>query len=128
MSGPFRELFSELPTALFDLLKGIGEEAVRKAQPPPLHHRPSITSQLSGPINDAWLGDYLCERLGCKRISTFRAADRRELEFAVCMLCGHKRQFAISECALEDPIATMYSDMIESACRGSKRCYCVERQ
>jgi hypothetical protein len=126
--SPFRDLFVELPRALFDALQGIGEQAVRNAQKPTPHHRPSIASTFTDATNGKWLADWLCERFGWTHVEVWRSAADRNVMFMVGMGCGHNTEFSVSEMLLESipqtGIADLISDCWDHADRG---CFCVQR-
>jgi hypothetical protein len=125
--GPFRDLFSELPRALFDALKGIGEEAVRKAQPPIVHRGPSVASQL----NDEPIVGYLCQRFGWKSVEVWRHAASRQTGFGGRLLCGHRFAFDISDSTIEDAHPLRVIDLIDrvwTSVRRVRSCYCVQRE
>ncbi len=128
MSAPFRDLFVELPRAIFEALQGIGEQAVRNARPPTPHHRPSAAFSLMEATNGKWLADWLCERFGWKRIEMWRSARDRDLMLMVRLECGHNTEFPISESSLElahpTNIVDLIADCWEQAGRG---CRCVVR-
>jgi hypothetical protein len=121
----FRDLFAELPKALFEVLKGIGEESIKQAQArtPQVHRRPGVATTL---CSDPLVG-YLCERLGARNMETWREATSRNTGFSARMLCGHKRTFMLDDSAIEDAKSHLIIDLIEDACAAAKRCYCVGR-
>lgn len=138
MSAPFRELFVELPRAVFEVLRGIGEEALRgaggvanmdsaadmfKAAYAPRPQRSSLFS-------------HRCIRLVLQRYNNWthaeieRAVDEDALDLVVFPECPHwqRYRFHASEIAAcrgpEDEI-----DLLDRVVGSTeRRCYCVQRE
>ena len=128
MNAPFRDLFVELPRQLFETLQGIGEQAVRNAQAPKPRQRPSVASTFISATNNAFLGDWLCERFGWKRVEVWRDARNCDVVFMVKHHCGHVYEFPISEFSLETTPTIQIADLIASVyAREGRGCYCVQR-
>ena len=128
MSATFRDLFVELPLALFETLQGIGEQAVRDAQPQEPYRKPSASSVFISAVNNAFLGDWLCERFGWKSVEVWRCAVSRDTEFGVRLHCGHQCSFPISDMSIEGTPTIQIADLIADAWNSSGRaCYCVPR-
>lgn len=125
----FRPLVNALPEAIFEMLQGIGEAAVAKAQEPKPHHRPSQTTRLRDGLNST-LGRYLCERYGWAGVASWRSTRTDALVIAARMPCGHQHRMPFDECALEDVRPQRILDLIDKAwLRASRRlCYCVVQQ
>lgn len=121
MSGaPFRELFVELPRAVFETLQGIGEQAVRKASEPP---RRSTFGTIE--LNDA--AQMICRRYGWRNCEVVRCAASRDFEIGVRLLCGHQLRYVIDDYALASAAHTI--DAIDSAVQENPRfCHCVPKE
>ena len=128
MSAPFRDLFVELPLALFETLQGIGEQAVRNAHPQEPYCKPSASSAFIDAVNNAFLGDRLCERFGWKSVEVWRSAVTRDTEFGVSLHCGHRCSFPIPDRLIEATPTIQIADLIADAWdSGGRACYCVPR-
>lgn len=124
MSGPFRELFVELPQAL---LEAAIKQAQLKAEPAP--RQESLTTQLGRLIDERWLGDYLCGRYAWRKVATWREPMDAMLRFRVVMQCGHKVKFGLFESIIEATHPTAILDEIDAEwerARFRRRCYCVQ--
>jgi hypothetical protein len=108
MSGaPFRDLFVELPLAVFEALQAIGEGAAAKAGGGSLDttslaptFKSSYPSNLSF-LHDVGIGALLCQRYDWAKCAISRSAVEPAVDFRVTFLCGHRRRFSIDEMKLE---------------------------
>lgn len=127
MGAPFRELFAELPAALFDALKGIGEEAVRVASVRAAsNRRPSLVSSL---VDSEPLGPWLCERYGWNRVTMSRCAATPDVKICARLACGHVAVYRIPEQAIEDSTNPAFSFIrtLDHATQ-HRPCSCVPRE
>jgi hypothetical protein len=127
VSGVFRELFVEVPTALLEA--AVKQAQAKQAPPPPKLVSESLTSQLSRLITENWLGEYLCGRFAWRSVSTWREPADSLLMFGVVMSCGHKNQFSLGETHIEDTHPTRILDLITDKWERAqfrRRCYCVQ--
>lgn len=125
MSAPFRELFVELPAALFDALKGIGEAAVQKAQQSVTEHRPHLPTMRDAMASSAAVARALCDRFGWRHYELSRSPMHCETDLFVRRLCGHRDQFA-----LDDRLFHLGPDEVIDALEDlntKRRCFCVPR-
>jgi hypothetical protein len=124
VSGPFRELFVEVPLALL-------EAAVKQAetQKPIETVRPSAVASLIDVVNGTWLGEWLCERFDWDAVSMHRDACDRTCVIRARLWCGHTKAIRLSENLLESTPATNYADIIaEHDERKQHVCYHVRRE
>lgn len=130
----FRELFIELPRAVFETLQGIGEAAVRAAEPVPSTStafvRPSAVSLLLNSFEEgSSLNAHMAERLGWRKFTLMRSAMREEIEVRAVRWCGHRVKGFIDEMGLHaSPFAPgAFLDALAgiSECRW---CTCMRRE
>lgn len=130
-SAPFRELFVELPRALFETLQGIGEQAVRNAPSPALLRDlyPTPRRTFVDTLREPSVGHILCHRFGWGSVSVIRAATEPAVDFRVFLACGHRHRIRVSEMALEDA-ASPVDVTLRALERGMlvRSCYCVQRE
>jgi hypothetical protein len=132
--APFRELFVELPRAVFETLQGIGEEAVRRAGG--MEHVLGTLYPARPPtlldVVQSEAGQALCGRYGWRGFEVRRLADRYETRLVVERSCGHR-----TACDLWDEVllaprtardALVLTDALDEHDRTGRRCYCVQRE
>lgn len=119
----FRDLFVELPRALFDALQAIGEAAVERARPPIAATPPPF----------AWFDRFVAAlrhhygwreflRVECHEAECWRA-------LVVRLSCGHVQRYMLDELAmLRAPSASAaLVDLVCSAIENTERhCQCVQ--
>jgi hypothetical protein len=101
MSGaPFRDLFVELPRALFETIKGIGEHAIRRAQAPGsmahLYKQAYPASARVYLASDRYIR-LVFERYGWRSATVVRLELGRETEINVKLSCGHRASYVVDE-------------------------------
>lgn len=120
-SSPFRDLFVELPRAVFDALHAWGEAVIVKAQQP----EPRRPSLFAGKCINVVLARYNWRRAETRRIehecTTYVLA---ELD------CGHGMMYPISDqtIALADNPYDEIKILDDAIDRTPKRCYCVQKE
>ncbi len=125
MSGaPFRDLFTELPTALFDALKGIAESAIADAE-----RRQAYVSEVNDVIrsyDSAAVARAVCERYGWLRYTMSRSVMHCETEIVVRLPCMHKQVFTLPDQVMEDsPVAVV--DYLDLVATSGRPCFCVQQ-
>lgn len=125
MSGaPFRDLFVELPAAVFESLQAIGEAAVVKAQ------RPAPTK---APPRPTLFADHhirlVLSRYGWRRAETRRIEHEATTYVLAELDCGHGQMYPVDERSIllaGSPAGEieLLDRVVE---RTPRRCYCVRR-
>ena len=117
----FRELFVELPRQLFDVLKGIGEQAVREAQEPAHDRKPSRSRAL---VESA--ARIIRERYGWIDCRASRMALQDSYEMAPRLACGHWHRIEIPYTRLvANPSMRVALLGILDDAADERSCYCV---
>lgn len=131
MSGPFRELFVELPSALFEVLQAIGEEAARRSGGIDASY---MFKRTYGPRTygaNPWLTDFaaraLASRYGFRRIEMSRSAANVEVYGRAIQGCGHEARFWVDELALHLDLSSALEAIDRAVELAGRGCYCVER-
>lgn len=129
-SDPFRDLFVELPRAVFEALQGIGEAAVTRA-----------TERMRRPIGRRWtagdvlreqlVGNHLRSRYGWQSFEAKRLPDRCETRIYVWLGCHHRHVIDLPDQLLEHtgrPAFEAMLDALDREAEQARRCYCVQRE
>lgn len=128
----YRPLFNELSKDLFDIVKGITEQAVARAKEREALFKIGPVGMVLNLSNDEPVATWLQKRYGWKRHAISRCAYNESVEVAARLLCGHVTQYLpISERALHLSISPAEAFMIalDKAVQNSPRgCYCVQRE
>jgi hypothetical protein len=123
-NAPFRELFVELPRAVLDALKGIGEAAVKAAQPQ------STIASSTYKILEAYrhdpIADAVCVRYGWRNYEVSRSAMHRTTEFGVRWPCKHSARIDIPDWIIEDGSGGIL-DALDRAESLGRPCFCMQR-
>lgn len=126
MTGaPFRDLFVELPAAVFEILQSIGNEAARRALPPqPVN--PPPTSNLDR-IDNA--GRALARYMGWREvIRTERVQFECWTDILVRLDCGHIQRYRLDDLVLLRSIGSEWADCTLTTIENTERaCQCVQR-
>ncbi len=123
----FRDLFAELPQAVFAALRAIGEQAIEDAKrknAPSVAYRPSPLET----FNTQPISQYLCERYGWSHVMTGRNAVRRQTDIGGKFPCGHWTSYSIPDEVIEDAKTVALLDTFDEmvAC-GGRDCFCMQR-
>lgn len=127
---PFRDLFVELPRAVFETLQAIGEAAVEKARRTPLTLATMShvlkTAYRRHPVFDSIA--ILCRRHGWRRCVSTRRAATAEIEVAVTRGCGHTSRLIVDEVAMAavPDAADHLSRLFEGHDQRGRGCFCVQ--
>jgi hypothetical protein len=123
VSAPFRELFAELPRAVFETLQAIGEEAVARAKP--LYAQPT-----PAPIwRSGWFCAAMRSRYGWPHLVINLSVVREETEWHALLPCRHlfvmfvDAPTFVAMRALQDLVGAI-DRIVEQT---ERRCYCVAR-
>ena len=132
MSGaPFRDLFAEIPAALFDALKGMGEAAIVDAQRREAAYVKRGSTFWYVNDHDGYLARTLCEMFGWKNVEISRAAASATIEIAARYHCRHVKRIELPEAALvEYHVALMDAlmDALYEAHDQGRPCCCIPRE
>jgi hypothetical protein len=133
MSSPFRELFVELPRAVFESLQAIGEGAVAKAKGSggSLDHSSMahMYKTLYGIDADMFesVKRHICKRYGWHRFEMRRLETCAKTCIVAEFPCGHRRLIEIDDQTfLAAP--TSFVDALDRDAERGRRCYCVQRE
>jgi len=119
--APYRSLCVELPAALFEALRALGDAAVTQAARPDPLGIPARTL-----AEDQLVAERLMQRYGWRRVASWRQVQRRCTAFAVVLSCGHSASYDLHEVTLragEHPLDALDA-MVE---RTPRNCCCVQR-
>lgn len=132
MSAPFRDLFVELPRAVFETLQAIGEQAVRGAGGVADMNSSAFLfkSAYAPPRQNPWLTDFaaraLAQRYGFRELELRRAAHANEVIGYAIRSCGHRASFRVSEIALAIGVRAEVIDVFDAAADAAEReCCCM---
>lgn len=129
----FRDLFIELPRAVFDALRAIGEGAVAKAggvadmsgMAPAVKAAYAYQPPLWA---SAWLWGRLAARYGAEAVEMRRYPQQLMVEMAIRPRCGHPAYSAIDERSLHvAPMSDLLDVIDEAYDRAERGCYCMAR-
>jgi hypothetical protein len=127
--APFRDLFVELPRALFAVLQGIGESAVRNTPSP---FQPRREPQLLMFLRNAGARAVIARRYGWISIDEPKfAPDDDAVDLVVRRACGHLSRVRLDGRIFEEYRPHAALDELDRRLfrhheRG-RRCYCVAR-
>lgn len=121
-SAPFRDLFVELPRAVFDALQAWGEAVIVKAQQPAPAPRPRTPTALDRTTLLAW-------RYGWREAESWRNPWDCTTEIVALLQCGHRQRYTIEDRAfLAEPGPAWQLHVIDRVVDNTPRdCYCVLR-
>jgi hypothetical protein len=123
--APFRDLFVDLPAALFETLKGIATEAVRRAKVD--SYPPGNVERVSTLFDSAQYGRLLCERYGWLNAEMTRSPYDRTTEIGVRWPCKHSAVIVVQDNVLES--ATDVVDALDHVtARHGRPCQCMQRE
>lgn len=125
MESGLRDLFIELPSTLFDLLKLLGEQAVTDAQErrsAQENYRLSLDPFRSGAIASA-----LCERYGWTKSETQRSAMRRSTILLGKLSCGHWSNYELTDNVIEDSAPRTLLRVVDDLVARGRSCLCMQR-
>lgn len=126
MSGaPFRDLFVELPRALFETLQGIGEAAIKKAGTPP-SPGPLAAAWKPPWWRTEWLWRRLAERWGITALEIGRNATMQTVYLAFRRRCGHCGRGELDERALAIANSNGLDALDRAFDDAERECYCME--
>lgn len=129
IAAPFRELFIELPRAVFDALQAIGEGAIKQAEV-----QRDVERELSAPARrpstiDAYV-QFVAHRFGWRRAETRRIEHEATTYILAELDCGHGQKYAVDELSVarcRGPAEEI--DLLDRIVEDTpRRCYCVERK
>lgn len=124
--APFRELFVELPRALFETLQGIGEAAVAKATTTTTAGQTLGATRMA--YDDGAIARWLCQRFGWVSVTTQRSPALRETHFCARMPCRHWHVIPVDDQVLYDSMPGAFIDAIDAYQEDYPRsCYCTPR-
>lgn len=128
MSAPFRELVVELPRALFEVLQGIAEAAVR----PATMATPRRDSELLAFLRGATPRRLFAERYGWLAIEEpIFAADDDAVDLVVRRGCGHRSRVRLDGRLFTELRPRAALDELDLQLfrhdEHERRCYCVPR-
>ncbi len=122
----FRDLFVELPLAVFDALKAIGEQAVLDAQSRRVEQRTTKTA-FDG-LNSDVIASVLCERYLCCQLATERSPFDRVTLVGGRNACGHWSMYELPDSVLEDASPKTLLRAIDNQVAHGRDCYCMQRE
>lgn len=121
-ADPFRDLFVELPRAVFDAMHAWGEAVIVKAQTPtpvvPVVRIPTVLDRTT----------LLSWRYGWRRAETQRVESDRATEISALLECGHWQRYVVTDkiVAFGPPEQI---DIVDRVVDSTPRdCYCVQRK
>jgi hypothetical protein len=135
VSAPFRELFVELPTAVFETLRAIGEGAVEKARTGDYaymfktHYVPRPAPARRASLFESRHTRLIAHRYGWIDAELRKMIDRDSLQLGVILNCGHLQRYEVNELSIlrcssaADEVALLDS-VVDGTLRG---CSCVQR-
>ncbi|MGN6107245.1 MAG: hypothetical protein ACTHU0_19210 [Kofleriaceae bacterium] len=130
-SAPFRDLFAELPRALFETLRGIGEAAVALAESRASASTPGRRSQLSAlseALQTGTLATAICQRYGWSSLEVSRHPSDAALLLCATLPCGHRLGWLrVDEQLLEDAgnPGMVLLRQLDDLARHSPKCGCA---
>lgn len=128
MTSPFRELFVELPRALFDALQAIGEGAIKQAEVKRDAERRLAEPAAKPSLIDAYV-KWTMGRFGWRRAETRRIAHETTTYILAELDCGHGQKYDVDESRMmRCRGAAEEVDLLDRIVADTpRRCYCVER-
>lgn len=123
-SAPFRDLFVELPRAVFESLHAWGEAVIVKAQTPP--PRPSL--RIPTVVDRLYL---VCERYGWTEARSQRVAECCQMEIWARRSCCHWQRYLVDDLALRlagHEAAEQLAVLDSIVDRTPRNCYCVQSE
>ena len=123
----FRELFIELPRAVFDALQAIGEGAIKQAEVQRDARAASAISYRSPSAVEAYVR-WAMRRFGWRRAETRRIAHEAMTYIVVELRCGHGQKYDVDEASImRCRGAAEEIDLLDGIVENTpRRCYCVE--
>ncbi len=122
----FRDLFVELPLAVFDALKAIGEQAILDAQSRRVKQRTTKTA--FDALNSNVITSSLCERYLWRQLATERSPFDRVTLFGGRNACGHWSTYELSDNVIEGASAETLLRVIDNQVASGRDCYCMQRE
>jgi hypothetical protein len=95
VSAPFRDLFVELPSAVIDVLRAIGEQALTAAQR--LEVAEFRKSSANARLSSAWFLKMLAVYFGWRYVDAERHAHDLTTDLVAVLECGHRVRYKINE-------------------------------
>lgn len=125
--GPFRELFVELSREAFEIAKGIGEQAVRRAEESRVLHAPAAPAK---PLAFDFVGRHVAERYRWSYVETRRHRATCDVSWLVRLKCGHHHVIAFPERVLHRSPSEAFDFLLDHLDNHAheRSCYCVQHE
>lgn len=129
MRSPFRDLFVALPTAVFEMLQGIGEAAVEQARSRGRTYSRAAMLEVPAVLLTRDVRQMLERHYDWQKVETaYRSETECSIVYIVRLGCGHRHRFDVDEMGIMFAGPCDIMDVIDGAAVKNLPCYCVPRR